>query len=227
MPNTSTREPKRKTLAELRKSQHVGPMERSTTICVAGALVAEYEELDTQYRIARESAPEHINRRVSDGPDEARRIAELMEPLHQQMLEHEVVVRLRRKPRTTWRREYVEAHPPRIQEGKHTAYCHRDPDDEDACSGCLPNLDDARHGVNIDDLADDVGEFVVALNGEPADRDDYDEIVAASASNGDLRRLARIVATMHEGEFSVPKSRLALHNEEMSSNGSEQPAPSE
>jgi hypothetical protein len=210
------------TLAELRESPHVGPMERTVPVCVAGKLVAEYEALDVEYLDAERAAGgddgERSNRREVDGPSEALQIAQRMEALHEKMLAHEVMVRLRRKRTTDWG-AYVEAHPVRMQPGQHTVYCtsRLDRDDESTgdCEGCAPVLDDMRHGVNVDELAHDVGDWVVALNDEPASADDFEQIVAASASLGDLRGLARTVALMHEGQSLVPKSRLTLHIEEM------------
>ena len=201
-------EPKRKTLAELEQSPHVKPMERTLSVCVAGQLVGEYEALDVEFQAAYSESDSDRPRRASDGPSRADQIAQQMEQLRDQMIEHEVLVRVRRKTPHDWR-AYADAHPPRITPGQHTVYC-RAADDaaETGCKGCQPNLDDARHAVNLDDLAVDVGDWVVSLNGEPADRDRFDRIVATPASFGDLRDMARSVAAMHEGKSLVPKSRL-------------------
>jgi hypothetical protein len=208
------------TLAELRESPHVGPMERTIPVCVAGRLVAEYEALDAEYLEARQreaDGDERSNRRAADGVSESLRIAERMEANREQQLAHEVMVRLQRKPSREWE-AYASAHPVRMQPGQHTMYCPTklsEDQGDDGCEGCAPVLDDMRHGVNVDALAHDVGDWVVALNDEPATADDFREIVAATASLGDLRGLARTVAAMHEGQSLVPKSRLTLHIEEM------------
>lgn len=207
----------RKKLAELRESLDVGPMERVIPVCVAGKLVAEYEALDVEYLDARkrEEDSERSNRRAADGASESLQIAQRMEAVHERMLEHEVLVRLRRRTAADWS-AYTDAHPPRKMAGQHTAFCPAKlSEGADECDGCAPNVDDYRHGVDVDALAGDVGQWVVTLNDEPATAEDYQQIVAASSSAGDLRELARALAMMHEGRSLIPKSRLTLHNEEM------------
>lgn len=222
-------EVKRKSVAELLESPHVKPMERTIPVCVAGELVGKYERLEYEYLEARDrdgGTGERSNRRDADGASEALLIAQRQEKLREEMLAHEVLVRLRRD-RAKWR-AFTTEHPPRVQDSKHTAYCPaarvaEDDDEKPTCTGCLPNLDDNRHGVNIDALADDAGDWVVALNDEKAGRSEFDQIVARPASDGDLREVARRLAGMHEGVSTVPKSRLALHNESMSDDDSKQP----
>lgn len=196
--------PKRKTLAELRQSEHTGPIERSQDICVAGGLLAELEELDNQFRAVyndRADAEPPSNARGADGPSEARQIAERMDAVRAEMAKHMVTVRVGRIPPHDWR-EWARQHPPRIQEDRHVPGC-----DRDDCDGCLPNRDDAIAGVNLDDLVDDLARHVTSLNGDKPGPGDW-EFVVENAADGDLVELARKVAGIHLSAVGIPKSRL-------------------
>ncbi len=176
--------PKRKSLSELRKSEHTGPVEHSFDICVAGGLIAEYEELDAQFRaVYVEGGGKPSNLRRADGPSEAVQIAERMEEMRDQMAEHMASVRVGRAERHKWR-EFVAEHPPR---------------DGDR--------DDAFFRVDMDALVDNLEQHVLAINGEPPGEGDW-QFIAEVASDGDLREIAAVVATMHVTAVSIPKSRL-------------------
>lgn len=208
---------KRKTLAELRQSEHTSPLQRFQDICVAGKLVAQYEELDAQFRaVYNEGDAERSNARGADGPTEARRIAEQMEELRAEMDRHTVHVYVGKVERHDWR-EWAEKHPPRIIDGRHLPGCERDD-----CDGCLQHREDTVYGVNIDDLADDLEPHIATINGDKPGPGDWD-FVQANASDGDLLDLARKVAGIHLSAVAIPKSRLDWLNSQRSDSDSRPP----
>lgn len=106
------------------------PAEITVGVCLRGDLVAACEDLQRQLDAAERAAP---NDSLAAG-GEARRIAEQIEALREQMLRSTVVLRFRALPRRKFR-SLVDTHPPR-------------PEEQD------PVGNDRRIGVNVDALAE-------------------------------------------------------------------------
>lgn len=82
--------------------------EATVPLCLDGALVADFEDLERQLADAQRSAsPDSFD---DDNP--AREIADRMEALRRQMTDDMVEFRLRGMPRKPWRK-FVAQHPPR------------------------------------------------------------------------------------------------------------------
>lgn len=179
-----------KTLAELRESPHVGLPERSYPICLAGKLLAEFEDLDEQFQRALEAEESAGPRKRVGSKSKAKTIAEQLEKLRDEMEEHTVTVKVRARQQGEWRR-WCEEHPAR--------------EDSDKDTKVFLGI------CNADDLVDDLGTYVVAINGEEPKDGDW-AFVAANAVDGDKDGLAKIVASMHAGSVDIPKSRLTWLN---------------
>lgn len=188
--------PKRKSLAELKKSEHVGLPERLIEICVSGRLVAEIEELDVQFRNLVNNAPTNPNKRVASGKDEQRQIADRMDVVRAQMAEHMVTIRVRAIKPAEWRALAAE-HPPADGNRQHDLY-----------------------QVNLDALEEMAGDFVVEINGNEPGEGDW-EFVRENAGGGDLRDLAKTIAAMHVSTVSIPKSRNAWLDDQRKDKDSE------
>lgn len=83
--------------------------EKTVPICLRGDLQAEFEELERQLSEAEKKAGDSL---AGSG---ARAIAQKIEALREQMLEHTVEFRLRAMPRPKWK-AFVAEHPPRKAE---------------------------------------------------------------------------------------------------------------
>jgi sulfur carrier protein ThiS len=191
-----------KSLAELRKSPHVGRPEQEFHLCVAGKLNVEFDRIETEIeRLLEENPPtartdedgeptgpprrlgqKQLHPRVKKQLDEknARR-----EELRAEMAEHTVVLLLRARPDGEWR-NWVNEHPPR----------------ED-------NRLDERAGHDVDALIEDLRTnpraYVVAVNGEAYTDDDW-AFIWSSTADGDQWRMATTVRGLHLTGVDVPKS---------------------
>lgn len=183
-----------KTLADLRKSDHVGLPERSYPICVAGKLLAQLEDLDEEFRQAVEAEESATTRKRLSEKSKARQIAEQMETLRDEMDEHTVHVTVRAVDSEVWR-AWCAANPAR--EGNNL-------DTRTFLSIC--NADALLAAVQAGQLSEQP--LVVALNGDKPTDGDWD-FVWSNAVHGDRIGLAKLVASMHESSVDVPKSRLA------------------
>jgi hypothetical protein len=83
--------------------------EKTVPICLRGDLQAEFEELERQLA---EAEKRHTDSLAGNG---SRAIAEQIEALREQMIEHTVEFRLRARPRREFK-AIVDAHPPRRAE---------------------------------------------------------------------------------------------------------------
>ena len=189
-----------KSLADLRKSDHVGLPERSYPICVAGRLLARFEELDEEFQKALKDEDPGPRKRVGT-KDRAKQIAQEQQTLLDEMDEHTVHVTVRAVDSDVWR-AWCAAHPAR--EG---------------------NVMDTRTFMSIcdsDALMADLagGDYVAAINGDKPAEGDWD-FVWANAGHGDKLGLAKLVVSMHESTVDVPKSRLAWLREWRSETDSE------
>lgn len=81
--------------------------ERTVAVCLRADLVAEVEALDRELTEAQQTPRDSL---ASGG--RARDLAERIEALREQMLDHTVELRLRAMPRRVWR-AFVAEHPPR------------------------------------------------------------------------------------------------------------------
>lgn len=168
-----------KSLAELRKSPHVGLPERTYPLCVAGKLSAEFDRLEAELD---EALRDEISRSKRMGSkSRVDEVNERREELRREMAEHEVVLRFRAKPSATWR-EWVNDNPPR--------------DDN--------NLD-KQAGLDVDALTDSLRDYVVSINGEDFTDDDWSFCIA-NAAPGDIWRMTALVLSLHQQGLDVPKS---------------------
>lgn len=188
-----------KTLAELRKSPHVGRPETEFTICIAGKLNAEFDQIDHELdQILNEQpttpadpdAPKPPGRmgRRGTNPETQKRITELnerREELRTVMADHKIPLRLRAREDGTWR-TWVNEHPPR-------------PD----------NTIDEGAGHDVDALITDIrthgDRYVVTINGDPYTAEAW-AFVWTNAAPGDQWRLTAVVRGLHQSVVDVPKS---------------------
>lgn len=186
-----------RSLADLRKSPHVGRPETLLPVCVAGKLTAEFDRVEAELdkvlterpqRVQSEDGeptgpPKRMGRR---GPDP--RIAELndrREQLRDEMAAHTVTLLLRAREDGLWR-NWVNEHPPRDADRLDQAVGH----DVDAL---------------IVDIRDNPRDYVAAINDEPFSDDDW-LFVWNNAGDGDKWRMAATVRNLHQQGVDVPKS---------------------
>lgn len=174
-------------LEDLRKGSPVARTERVYQLCLRRDLMAEVDALTTELTSPRLGQDEDKQppSRKGRNPREAEMRSRL-EVLTEQMDDATGDLRLRAIPDGEWRR-WVNEHPPR--EG----------DDRDEQIG---------FGIcNTDDLANDLGRWVVSWNGDPLASDDWPTIFAPNAAGGDLKALVNLVVMMQEAAED-PKWRL-------------------
>lgn len=194
-----------KSLAEMRQSPHVGLAERTFTICVAGKLAVEYQQIRDAYldALAQEKGAAEAEEdgkgstmRVGERPKSIE-FAEQLDALADKMAEHEVALRIRAKPDADWR-AFKRANPP------------KDSDREDRIAG-----------YDFDALINSVADYLVpeacepALTNMPADW----EFVRGNASARDLHDLAAMIHNAHETSVDVPKSRMTSQQTRPRSDG--------
>lgn len=173
-----------KSLAEMRSSQSVGLPERTYPICLAGKLVAQIEELEAKYD-AVEDKPS--NGRLAS-KSEAKKIADEIDALRDEMNDHLIAVHLRAKPGHEWR-AFVAEHPP------------------------TDLFIDQRSGIGIDAAIRDLPEFIVSVNGEDLKPGDWDFVIA-NAADGDLKGCVGMLMDMHNAGVDIPKSRRSSRTTE-------------
>lgn len=186
-----------KSLADLRKSEHVGRPETTFPICVAGKLNAEFDKIDYELdqllknprntpASADSDAPQPPRRMGQKGIDP--RVHELnarRDELREIMADHIVTLHLRAREDGHWR-AWVNDNPPR--------------DD---------NRLDERAGHNVDALVDWIRDnprdIVTAINDAAYDDEDW-AFIWGNAADGDKWRLAATVRGLHQAGVDVPKS---------------------
>lgn len=208
-------------IADLRKSPHVGLPTETGPLCVAGEVSADFHAADQAFflaageaSVARDKA-RAAARDAEDGPRRVRRAsdpsevqalearateleavagdaAKTADALREKMLEHTVQVTLRAIQDGPWRL-WCDAHPAR--EG--------DRRDRDEFAGIC----------NSDALIASLGDWVTALNGEEPGPGDW-EFVASNGAPGDLKALAGIVVRLQERGVNLGKSRLTWLNDQ-------------
>lgn len=174
-------ETKRKTLAELQASEHVGLPESTFDLCVAGKLNLERERIQTELNEAM-NAPKST--RVGS-KSQTKRLNDEHEKLIAQMSEFMVELLLRAKEPHVWRK-WIAANPAR--------------EDNDL---------DEQVGYNVDALADSLRDFVITVNGEPL-TDEWWTLISGAVAPGDEWRLTNRVIGLHAGSVEVPKSLTGL-----------------
>lgn len=188
-----------KSLADLRKSPHVGRPVTEFPLCIAGKLNAEFDRIDVELdRLtagqpaapADPDAPQPPGRMGRKGidPKTRLRLQELnarREELRAEMAEHTVVLTIEALEDGRWR-DWINAHPPR----------------ED-------NQADHRAGFDVDALIDlirtEPRTFIKAINGEGYTDEDW-AFVWGNASEGDQLRVTASVRGLHQSGVDVPKS---------------------
>lgn len=168
-----------KSLAELRKSPHVGLPEKTYPLCIAGKLNAEFDKIEAELNdelVSEMGRPQRVADKSRVDELNARR-----EELRAEMADHEVELRFRGKPSATWR-EWVNEHPAR----------------ED-------NQIDKQAGFDVDALTDQLRDYVVAINGEDYTDDDWSFCIT-NASAGDMWKMTALVIGLHQQGVDIPKS---------------------
>lgn len=186
-----------KSLADLRKSPHVGRPEAETSVCVAGKLNAEFDQIEAELgelmdALQDQADPDTPTPPTRMGKIRNPRISELnerREELRKQMAEHTVTLHLRGLEDGQWR-AWVSEHQPR--------------DD---------NRTDAMAGYDVDALIDWIRDeprnVLVSINGADFTDDDW-QFVWANLGEGDRWKLAGKVRTLHVQAVDVPKSLTPL-----------------
>lgn len=190
-----------KSIAELRKSPHVGLPERSYDLCLASTLTAEVQTLLSDLEDARAAAGARIDddtpgkpKRMADG-GAVKKIRARLTVVRDEMREHTGTLTLRGIDEGKWRL-WVEAHPAREDSERDNRIAHG------YCNG--------------DDLIDNLATFAAAWNGDPLKPAVYDadgelvepgdwDWIRSKAAPGDLLELASLVVVMHESVIDVPK----------------------
>lgn len=178
-----------RSLADLRKSEHVGLPERTYQVCLAPKLTGEVMRLVGELQdVTADAAAEQ----AGDGPARPKRmgdppaVAQLREQLaavRQQMAEHTGTVTLRGTTDGLWRR-WVDDNPPREDNARDVSVAY---------------------GIcNADALLENLHAYAVAWNGDDLAAGDW-EFLQANAAPGDLKEIARIIVAMHEATVDVPK----------------------
>lgn len=185
-----------KSLAQLRQSPRTSLPERSYTLCLSQAIVAEIQALETEKNgleiEARrkeddEDAPPAKRRKMGEGQNP--RIDEIdarLEVLYDEMRQHEGQLLLRGETNGAWRR-WCDANPAR-ENGR----------DERGRPVILAIDQTVAYGYcNASALIDRLGDFAAAWNGEALETGDW-AWLEEKAPPGDLKEMARWVVQMHE-----------------------------
>jgi hypothetical protein len=183
-----------KSLAELRQSKSTSLPERSYSLCLAAALVAEMqtltEELATlpirKRSVGDDDKQDGPPRRAGEGVDpRAAEIQTRMGELWDEMDEHTGELRLRAIKDGDWRL-WVDEHPAR-EDNKRDAQ--------------------VTYGLcDADALIDDLGRYAATWNGEDLAPGDWD-FIESKASTADKKAMATTVLVMHEQVVDLPKWR--------------------
>jgi hypothetical protein len=189
-----------RTLAEMRASGRVSLPERTKTLCLAQALVAEAQSLESEREALVEAHDDAVAQATTAAaspskkavskpviPDPPERIAEIdarLDALQGEMLADTGEVRVRGEQAGAWR-QWADEHPAR--QGSET---------------------DKRVGYEIVDttaLLSRLGDFIVAWNGEDVTAEDR-AFLLENAAPGDLTDLCQVVVQMHEAGGFRPKA---------------------
>lgn len=212
-----------KTLAELRSSRAVALPERTYTLCLAQALVAEAQALHeekVELTLSRTEVDGEAKKpRRANQPEDAR-LAEIgtrLEELFAEMREHEGQLRIRAIGTGDWVR-WRDANPPR-RDGV---------DDNGRPILNAVDVNIAYSWCDASALLEDLGRYVAAWNDEPMTPKDWD-FISSSAAPGDLKALVSLVVEMHEGNGSRAPKALSKPSSTptTSGTGSKSPAASE
>ena len=195
-----------KSIADLRKSPHVGRPETEFSLCVAGKLNVEFDRIEAEIdRILNESPrrtttgedgeptgpPGRLGRRGGMDPATRKRLDKLntdREALRAEMAEHMVTLHLLAREDGAWRAWKAE-NPPR---------------DDNRLDQAVDYDTDAL----IDTIRDHPRDYVTAINGDSYTDDDW-SFIWSNAAEGDKWRLSAVVRGLHQSGVDVPKSLTA------------------
>lgn len=183
-----------------------GLPERGYELCLRRDLLAEVDSLTVQLRdamiadVTPEDPDDAPPPRLGE-PGEPPGVTEIRNKLAAKYDEMDAAtgeLRLRAIRDGEWR-QWVNAHPPRKDDQR---------DDAVAYGIC-----------NSDDLANDLGKWVLSWEGEPLAVDDWEQHIAPLCAGGDLKTLVSMVIAMQEVVEDPKQRRLALLGARTSSNG--------
>lgn len=173
--------------------------ERTIEVCMRGDLAAEHQELERRLDRAQKAPTAGME---DGGVSE---LADHIETLQQQMLEHSYTFRLRALPRHEFR-SLVHAHPPREKDGE------RDPED-------------APLGVNRETFFPAI--IRASVYDPELDDAEWTDLLDDKLTDYQFQDLAWTAWHLNDGEVSVPFSRAALLLRRDSGDDSKQPSGSE
>lgn len=190
--------------AEASAAEPVEVLSEPIELCLAQHLVAKIHTLIAEKQNLAPGKPKRIEdpeaaARVRKGgqskPKPHPRVAEIdaeVEAAYDEMRDYTGILRLRRSESGDWF-NWTATHEPR--EGNAL--------DEEVAYGY----------ANATDLIADLGTWAATWNDEPIE--DW-PFIASRLTPGDLKKLAKRVVSMHEGEGAVPKSRPASSGDQTS-----------
>jgi hypothetical protein len=201
------------TLDHLRKGGVArGLPERAYSLCLRRDLLAEVDSVTERLRdvmVADASVdPESLPPPRLGAPgvsEQEQEVRARLAALYDEMDDSTGELRLRAIRDGDWR-QWVNAHPPREEDKR----------DEQVAYGIC----------NADDLANDLGRWVVSWDDETLAADDWSDHLAPLCSGGDLKALVTIVLQMQEAVDDPKLRRLALPVARTSSAAASQPEPS-
>lgn len=203
-----------KSLAELRATRPQSRPERSVTLCLVPALVAEVQSLTEELTdlSGRKEPGEGSPRRMGQGLGaRATEIQARLTELLEEMAEHEGELRLR-ATRTDgeWRR-----------------WCNEHPAREEGEPGYDRDMRVTSGYCNADDLLDDLATYALSWNGEPLAPTDFADIIEPATSTADKAEIATAVVSMYESRLDFPRLRSSLSASLKRSSALNSPQPSE
>lgn len=200
-----------KSLAELRQvDRSHRRAEAKITIYLRSEAAAEFDTLNEQLveavteveteRRRRADGDGKPGRLADKGSDAQRRVDELsarLDELAEQMRDDtQVEIGLAPIAAGEWNRWKVE-HPAR-EEG----------DGDDRRITRRDYLSGGR--FNFDALVEALPRFIVSLNGDTPEENDWERVILPDATARDVDRVAEMVMNLHEGSIAIPKSRKLL-----------------
>ena len=180
-------------LDDLRKGAPVARTERTYQLCLRLDLMAEVDALNQEwsaFRVAQAVADDDESqprKRLGEGGNHrAEEVRQRLAELRDELEDNTGDLRLRAIRDGEWR-QWLNEHPARDGDLR----------DEQVAFGVC----------NADDLANDLGKWATAWNGEPLSVDDWDAIFSPNVGGGDRKALVSMVVLMQE-VADDPKSHL-------------------
>ena len=209
-----------KSLADLRAAKDRKPSlpTRIVKVCLDQDLLADIQRLTAEKRdlaVSAAVAADDVDDAAEDGKEGAPqrlagppphpRVAEIdaeLEPLYERLRETEGELLIRAGDGGAWLR-WKDAHPAR---------------DDNAVDISL-----AFGYCNATDLANDLGKYVVAWNGDDFGPGEWDDWFRANVAPADIGAIVSAVVEVHEARVTAPKSRSV--SSDLPTSGTDSPSP--